>query len=266
MCRQICVNEKEMKDHIKWDHRTYEMVEVPKPSLHNCVCGEVFDNTVLLKQHMFKTKHNIAGAKMQEHPVPNPEPTEVTDASDKAIGAVLQHLKDGAWQPLAFISRKLSPPQEKYSPYERELLAIYEGIKYFSLAKIAGFEHKWTAYHPACNDLVEHFHRKLKVAKVCHANDRWTESLPWVLLAIKTAFKEDLQSSSAKLVYGEPLRLLGEFFESATGVATDIIADKLRSTPMVWPSRHGSAKVFAYKDLATSGHVFLREDASRGSL
>lgn len=55
----------------------------------------------------------------------------VTDASDLAIGAVLQQHKDGAWQSLAFFSRKLSKAQEKYSPYDRELLAVYETIKYF---------------------------------------------------------------------------------------------------------------------------------------
>lgn len=55
----------------------------------------------------------------------------VTDASDSAMGAVVQQLRNGVWEPLAFFSRKLSPSQRKYSPYDRELLAIYESIKYF---------------------------------------------------------------------------------------------------------------------------------------
>ncbi|KAL0839931.1 hypothetical protein ABMA28_016547 [Loxostege sticticalis] len=138
---------------------------------------------------------------------------------------------------------------------------------------MTGFEHKrTTAYHPACNGLVERFHRQLKAAIVCHADSRWTESLPWVLLGVRTAFKEDLQSSSAELVYGESLRLPGEFFEPSTPVTTDTsefiarirnFAEKLRPVPT---SRHGAQKVFVYKELATSDHIFLREDASRGSL
>jgi cleavage and polyadenylation specificity factor subunit 1 len=36
-----------------------------------------------------------------------------------------------AWQPLAFFSRKLSPTQQKYSAYDRELLAIYQAVKHF---------------------------------------------------------------------------------------------------------------------------------------
>jgi transposase InsO family protein len=149
----------------------------------------------------------------------------------------------------------------------------FESALFNCLARMAGFEHKrTTAYHPACNGLVERFHRQLKAAIVCHADDRWTESLPWVLLGVRTAFKEDLQSSSAELVYGEPLRLPGEFFDSTVPVTTDPseftarirnFADKLRPVPT---SCHGQQKVFIFKELATSDHIFLREDASRGPL
>jgi cleavage and polyadenylation specificity factor subunit 1 len=54
-----------------------------------------------------------------------------TDASDTAIGAALQQRVCDAWQPLAFYSHKLSPAQQKYSPYDQELLVVYEAIKYF---------------------------------------------------------------------------------------------------------------------------------------
>ena len=55
----------------------------------------------------------------------------MTDASEKAIGACLQQRHDNAWQPLGFFSRKLSPAEQKYSAYDRELLAIFAAIKYF---------------------------------------------------------------------------------------------------------------------------------------
>lgn len=149
----------------------------------------------------------------------------------------------------------------------------FESSLFQCLSKLAGFVHKrTTAYHPACNGLVERFHRQLKAAIVCHANDRWTETLPWVLLGVRSAFKEDLQASSAELVYGEPLRLPGEFFEPTVSGTTDIsdfsarlrsFAEKLRPIPA---SRHGKARVFIYKELETCDHVFLRDDTSRGSL
>ena len=55
----------------------------------------------------------------------------VTDASTTAMGAVLQQRVQDVWQPLTFFSRKLSPAQQKYSAYDRELLAIYEAVRYF---------------------------------------------------------------------------------------------------------------------------------------
>lgn len=42
-------------------------------------------------------------------------------------GAVIQQRNEKDWQPLAFMSKKFYPVQKKYSPYDRELLAI----KYF---------------------------------------------------------------------------------------------------------------------------------------
>jgi cleavage and polyadenylation specificity factor subunit 1 len=42
---------------------------------------------------------------------------------------VQQRVKNG-WQSLAF-SKKLNPAHQKYSAYDRELLAIYEAVKHF---------------------------------------------------------------------------------------------------------------------------------------
>jgi hypothetical protein len=54
----------------------------------------------------------------------------VMDALTTAMGAVLQQVQD-VWQPLAFFSRKLSPAQQIYSAYDRELLSICEAVQYF---------------------------------------------------------------------------------------------------------------------------------------
>ncbi|GBP80756.1 hypothetical protein EVAR_56602_1 [Eumeta japonica] len=279
------------------------------------------DITGELSQAFEACKEGLCQAALLAHPKCNAKLALVTDASDTAIGAVLQQYDDNRWQPLAFYSHKLSPTQQKYSPYDRELLAIYESIKYFrhmiearkdnvvadTLSRVeeivqpidsnqlalaqqsdtelkqlveganslcmkkksnylvlnmnfgvmtqtgfyghsfpkpyderhlkacilsaiqvpmpqqswfqTGFQHRrTTAYHPSCNGLVERFHRQLKAAIVCHENANWVESLPLVLLGIRSALKEDLQTTSAELLYGEPLRLPGEFLdEKETG-------------------------------------------------
>lgn len=149
----------------------------------------------------------------------------------------------------------------------------FESTLFQYLSKTAGFQHKrTTAYHPACNGLVERFHRQLKASIVCHADHNWSEVLPLVLLGIRSAFKEDLQTTSAELLYGEPLRLPGEFFDPSVNTTTDLtdftarlnfFAEKLKPVPT---SRHNKHKIFIFKELATAEHVFLREDAVRPPL
>ncbi|XP_025158061.1 uncharacterized protein LOC112589349 [Harpegnathos saltator] len=48
-----------------------------------------------------------------------------------AIGAALKQFEDGSWRPTGFFSRKLSDAEQRYSTYDRELLAIFASIKYF---------------------------------------------------------------------------------------------------------------------------------------
>jgi hypothetical protein len=57
---------------------------------------------------------------------------------------------------------------------------------------------------------LERLHRMLKAAIMCHVEEKRTDTLPLVLLGIRTTYKEDLQSSAAELVYGELLRVPGE--------------------------------------------------------
>jgi RNase H-like domain found in reverse transcriptase len=50
----------------------------------------------------------------------------VVDASADHVGAALQQRAAGAaaWQPLRFFSKKLDVTQQRYSAYDRELLAV----------------------------------------------------------------------------------------------------------------------------------------------
>ena len=75
-------------------------------------------------------KHALANASLLIHPTPDAPTSVMTDASDVAVGAVLQHI-NGLWCPLAFFSRALKPAETRYSTYDPELLAIYLAIKCF---------------------------------------------------------------------------------------------------------------------------------------
>ena len=76
-------------------------------------------------------KEILASAVMLHHP-DSKCPTKLTvDASDFAIGAELSQLQHGFWKPIAFFSRKLSATQQRYSTFDRELLAIYSAIRHF---------------------------------------------------------------------------------------------------------------------------------------
>ena len=63
--------------------------------------------------------------------IPNVQLCLKTDASQSAVGAVLQQLVHIEIQPLSFFSCKLQPAQTRYSTFGRELLAIYLAIKHF---------------------------------------------------------------------------------------------------------------------------------------
>ncbi|KAK3728441.1 hypothetical protein RRG08_008176 [Elysia crispata] len=70
--------------------------------------------------------------------------------------------------------------------------------------------HRTCAYQS--NGLVERFHRSLKTAlKARLQGPNWVDELRWVLLGLRTVPKEDLETSSAKLVYGESVTVPGEF-------------------------------------------------------
>lgn len=120
--------------------------------------------------------------------------------------------------------------------------------------------------------MIERLHRQLKTAIMCHNNPQWSEILPLVLLGIRSAWKDDLKTSAAELVYGEPLRLPGEFFNPSTNLDMDVtdFASRLRRhmanlspVPASW---HTRKTFYVPKDLLSSEYVYLRQGPSRKSL
>ncbi|XP_076384356.1 uncharacterized protein LOC117225084 [Megalopta genalis] len=149
----------------------------------------------------------------------------------------------------------------------------FESHLFRQMNHLLGCKHlRTTAYHPAANGMVERFHRQLKAAIKCRADDRWTDALPAVLLGIRAAYRDDLKSSAAELVYGENIKLPAEMFRDNDINATDQaqvieqLRDHFRKIRPTHGSRHGQRRMFVFKDLATTSQVFIRTDAVRGPL
>ena len=76
-------------------------------------------------------KEAVCQAAELAHPHPRAELSLAVDASESHVGAVLQQRWEGELRPLAFFSVKLDSTQRKYSAFDRELLAVYLGIRHF---------------------------------------------------------------------------------------------------------------------------------------
>ena len=97
-------------------------------------------------------KDALANATILVHPQPDAPINVMTDASDIAIGAVLQQHLNGQWCPLAYFSRKLSPTEQRYSTFDRELLAVYCAIRHFRHFLEAREFHILTDHKPLTSD------------------------------------------------------------------------------------------------------------------
>ncbi|KAK3803425.1 hypothetical protein RRG08_041015 [Elysia crispata] len=97
----------------------------------NCAFVYLDDILVASSSEEEHIKAALADATMLSHPKPGASISLTSDASDQAVGAVLEQYVDGFWQPLAFCSKQLRPPEQKYSTFDHELLALYLAIRYF---------------------------------------------------------------------------------------------------------------------------------------
>lgn len=148
----------------------------------------------------------------------------------------------------------------------------FESDLFRELSRAMGSKHvRTTAYHPQSNGLVERFHRTLKAAIMAVGKKQWTSELPIIMLGLRTAYRTDFGCSVAELVYGQTLRIPGEYFESTDEYYDRTeFAKQLKSTMRKWkpidPNHHANPAVFVSHELQKCSHVFVRIDAVKRPL
>jgi len=75
-----------------------------------------------------------------------------------------------------------------------KLADMADKIAEVAMSLLSSRQARTTAYHPQTNDMVERFHRHLKAAlKAQPKPDAWMDTLPLILLGIRTALNSNLQ-------------------------------------------------------------------------
>ena len=106
-----------------------------------------------------------------------------TDASDVAVGAILQQDVGNGLQPVAFASRKLQQAEVRYSAYERELLGIVWAI--------GQWKHYFQGPHPI---IIQTDHAPLRHLP----NQASVNSRIWKWLSILQSYNVDIQHIPGK--------------------------------------------------------------------
>lgn len=147
----------------------------------------------------------------------------------------------------------------------------FESTLFQELSKLLGINHLRTSpYHPQSNGIIERWHRTLKTAIMAQENRNWSDTLPLILLGLRSTIKLDLKATPAELTFGSTLKLPGEFLVSSNkNFDTDFIQQlKTKMAELRTPntSNHSKLNVFIHKDMKNCTHVFVRNDTVKASL
>ncbi|GFT38165.1 retrovirus-related Pol polyprotein from transposon opus [Nephila pilipes] len=120
-----------------------------------------------------------------------------------------------------------------------------------------------TPYHSQCKGKVERLHGTLKGAMKAHNNIKWTESLPTMLLGLRTALRPDINHTIAQMAYGTCIKLPGEFFDPST---INMDPQSIEDIKPLKSSSTRKQKNFVRKELKSYSHVFVRIDRVKKTL
>ncbi len=147
--------------------------------------------------------------------------------------------------------------------------AQFTSALWAGLCSLLNIQHSpTTAYHPQSNGLVEWFHRRLKDALRSRAAAAdWHDNLPWVLLGIRTAFREDSEFSPAEAVYGSQLVLPGQFINTAESPSPSFLRElqTMMTGCLPPPARHNVAPAPSAlpEELLLARFVLVRRDGAQ---
>ena len=80
--------------------------------------------TSAMESAFVSAKNALADATLLVHPIEGAPMALIVDASNIAVGGVIDQRTNDVWCPLGFFSRKLYPRETKYPAFDHELLAI----------------------------------------------------------------------------------------------------------------------------------------------
>ena len=118
---------------VNFYHRFIPSAARPMVPLNRALTGknQLLEWTEEMLTAFSKTKEALANATMLHHPLQDAPTSLTVDASDMAVGTVLEQFAGGVWRPLAFFSWQMRKPETKYSAFDRELLAMHLVIRHF---------------------------------------------------------------------------------------------------------------------------------------
>lgn len=141
-------------------------------------------------------------------------------------------------------------------------------MKYMGITKL-----RTTPYHPQSMGIVERWHRSMKSALTARLinNSSWLDELPTVLLGLRAVGRSDNGVSPAEYVYGQTLRLPGDFYSSHKRDDDDQeflrqLRDTINNLKPVSRDARDSRTLFIHSDLNKCDYVFIRNDAVRKPL
>ena len=142
----------------------------------------------------------------------------------------------------------------------------FTGSTWSCLCRSLGIQHvTTTAYHPQSNGMVERMHRTLKAALRARSGGKdWLEHLPWVLLGMRTAPKEEANVSAAEAALGSKLQLPGQQLP----VEPEHVEQEVERPTIPNTTKHSYAEVVAGRQLGPveGEHVYVRDGQPRGPL